>query len=175
MKRVTQFIFIVLLIQITGCANYMYQGELMATDSANQSRKVILYWPKTDPLIGEVKAGPAMLLTECGIPIMFQQQPEGIIFRGSSADDRLPGQAPGSLQDGNECGRFVDQSELKAISDGPLLVKVLCEPISDDFSVVDRTYLKAHDEPYEFDISETKEWTLLGSTPNAPEPPLCSD
>ena len=90
-----RFLFLAIALMLnTGCTNLLYQGELTAQDAFGNERHFLLYWTRTDPLIGQGKAGPAILLTECSplTRIDFADQPEGIVFRGTPGFDRLPGQ-----------------------------------------------------------------------------------
>lgn len=156
-----------------GCSNFLYQGSLTAPDSQGAPRKAILYWYKTEPLLGDAKAGPASLMTECGATLTFEERPQGLIFRGEAGRDRLPGSAQ-PLTDGAECGRIVDAASFVALKDGTVRVKILCEPVAgDEFSVVTRRYLKASDAPYAFEVDAQKRWSLFGTTIPAPAPPEC--
>src|SRR4051812_29452591 len=75
-----------------GCTNHLYQGEMIALDAYGRERQFIMYWTRTDPLLGMPKASPAVLLTECSPNgIEFSEEPEGVVFRGVPGRDRLPG------------------------------------------------------------------------------------
>ena len=156
---------------LNGCTNYLYQGSIKAEDSAGQQRQVVLYWSKTDPLVGDEKADMAHLLTECGSLVVFENQPEGIIFRGEPQRDQLV--SPQAITGGSpaetlECGRIQGPHRLADLGRGIVSLTIQCEPVSGEFSVQKRTYLKARNAPYEFDITESKNWSFLGSTPQAP-------
>lgn len=158
---------------LQGCANYMYSGELSAEDSDGNPRKVVIYWPMTDPLIGKRKAGPVMVLTECGIPIQFDQQPEGVVFRGNPQDDRLAdGDTPNVSE--FECGRLTEVSNLVTAGEGPLRFEIYCAPVNDEFSAIRRTYIAASGQPYEVVTTYEKSKSLMGKTMPAPEPPACN-
>src|SRR5664279_2599863 len=94
MMRIRFLLLAAALLLNTGCTNLLYQGELTAQDAFGKERHFLLYWTRTDPLLGQAKAGPAILLTECSplTRIDFADQPEGIVFRGMPGFDRLPGQ-----------------------------------------------------------------------------------
>jgi len=156
---------------LAGCANYVYEGEIQAPDSNGVERETQLYWTKTVPLIGRNKAGPAILRTACGTPVTYAQQSERIVFRGDPGKDRLAGQAD-NVAPGQECGRFVGRSRLADIPAGPVRLTIHCVPATGEFSI-GRAYLKARQEPYEFDVHEDKHWSFLGRTPALPPPPAC--
>ncbi len=158
---------------LQGCANYLYQGEITAQDSSGQERRVVLYWPKTDPLLGDPKAGPAILLTQCGARITFVERPERIVFRGTPSQDRPSGQDV-TISEGQICGRFVGEKRFVDIDGGTLSLIISCEPITSEFSL-NRAYLRASPDPYQFQIKEDKSWSLFGKVPDAPKPPACSD
>lgn len=172
--RKTSLIFLcILCLGAQGCATYMYQGSMDAMDSAGQERQFILYWPKTDGLLWPAKAGPASLLTECGNPVMFVERPEGIVFRGTPGQD-APATGPATMT-GPEipCGSFVGADRFVHIEDGPVLLLISCEPVTDEFSTQPRRYLKTRPDPYRIEITSTKEWSLFGKNPVAPDPPPC--
>jgi len=173
MNRVCSSTVCVALFLLQGCANYMYTGELSAQDSTGAERKVIVYWPMTDPFIGKRKAGPVMLLTECGIPIQFDQQPEGIVFRGNPNDDEVAkGNTPNESE--FECGRFADDRLLVDIEDGSVNFTIVCKPVNDEFSAITRSYIAARNESYEFSASSQKTTSFLGKTLEGPDPPYCT-
>ena len=150
----------------------MYSGELSASDSEGATRKVIVYWPMTDPLIGKRKAGPVMLLTECGVPVRFDQQEEGVVFRGNPNDDKyVDGETPNVSE--FECGRLSDVDRLVDAEAGALRFEIRCAPVNDDFSAFRRSYIAASDEPYEVITTYEKKKSLTGKTLEGPEPPIC--
>lgn len=156
-----------LLFFVSGCTHYSYQGNIEVADSSGVDRDVILYWSKTND-----KAGPATLLTECGPTIFFDEREEGILFRGSPANDAhadtgLP------VQDGDVCGKFLNEKRFVDIQKGELKLTITCKRLSDDFSINPRNYIAAKDTPYEFQISESEDWSFFGQTPAAPEVPKC--
>ena len=143
-------------------------------DSAGRERQVVLYWSKTRGLLTRPKAGPASLLTECGAPVMFVEQPQGIVFRGTPGQDRqVIGEADASLPTEIPCGSFIDRKHFVEIPSGPLKLTVFCEPVADEFSAGRRTYIQARPEPYEFDMTATRKWSLTGKVPEAPAPLPC--
>lgn len=162
---------------LSGCTNYLYQGSIKAEDSAGKQRQVVLYWSKTDPLIGDEKADIAHLLTECSnTVVVFENQPEGIIFRGEPQRDRVMNSAmDGNSSDNIECGRIQGVKRLTELDSGKVSLTIQCKPMSDEFSVRKRTYIKARETPYVFDITKSKKWSFLGSTPDAPKKPACNE
>lgn len=168
MRRITYFVLGFTLV-LSGCTNYIYEGRLTATDAYGNERHFILYWPKTDPLIGAAKAGPAVLLTECSTTrIDFDDRPAGIIFRGEQGRDRLPEKGATTAVD-QTCGKILGYAKLVNVPAGDLKVEIDCEPVSDEFAAQPRDYLKARSEPYVFPVVEkTKRWSLFGETLPAP-------
>jgi len=167
--KLTTYLLVICLGILSGCTNYMYQGQLSASDAYGQERQFILYWPKTEQLLGTTNAGPAILLTECSTTrIDFSDQPQGIIFRGEQGMDRLPG-SDAAVSDDQVCGKFLSYDKLADVPPGDLALQVDCEPIPDDFAAFPRDYLKARAEPYVFPVvEETRHWSLFGETPPAP-------
>ena len=160
----------------SGCANVLYQGDLVAPDASGKERHFVLYWTKTDPMLGQAKAGPAILLTECSpsTRIEFDDQPEGIVFRGMPGFDRLPRQTV-ALERDYVCGKVINYTTLREAHAGPLTMTIYCQPVpGDDFAVQPRNYLAALPEPYSFSIVEkTKTWSLFGETLAGPSVPEC--
>ena len=173
MRKQWLFLMLVLSLAAQGCANYMYQGRFDALDSDGREREFVLYWPKTDGVLWPAKAGPAMLLTECGNSMTFDQQPEGIVFRGSPGQDAPVEAAPGTAEQEFPCGSFIGPKKLTAIEDGPVKVLIKCKPLTDEFSTQTRKYLQARPEPYLIEVTSTKKWSLFGKTPQAPASPPC--
>lgn len=160
----------------SGCTNFLYQGELAAQDAYGKERHFVLYWTKTDPLFGQAKAGPAMLLTECSpsTRIDFDDQPEGIVFRGMPGFDRLPEQTV-VLDRDQICGKVLNYTTLREAHAGPLAMAIYCQPVpGDGFAVQPRNYLAVKPEPYSFPIVEKiKRWSLFGETLSGPPVPEC--
>lgn len=163
------------LLVISGCTNALYQGELTAPDAYGNERHFILYWTRTEPLLGQDKAGPAILLTECSLTrIDFSDQAEGVVFRGMPGEDRLSG-ATDTVALGQVCGILSDVSSLRQAGVGTLEVRIDCQPLPpDEFAVSKRNYLAASPPSHSFNIIEAKrEWSFLGQTLAGPEPPAC--
>ena len=179
MKRFTMMLAMLLLGNaLNGCTNYVYQGSIKAEDSQGKQRQMLLYWSKTDPLIGDKKADMAHLSTECGSLIVYENQPQGIIFRGEPQRDRLvPALAKPGANTSNtiECGRIQGASRLTELGSGKVSLTIHCVPLSNDFSVVKRVYPKARESAYVFEVTENKNWSLLGSTPELPAAPTCRE
>lgn len=168
---------IYLVVLLNGCTLSMYTAELDALNSNGEPRKALLYWPKTDQLIGAAKAGPVILMTECSTRrLNFDETESGIVFRGEPGRDRIPGQNE-TIADGTVCAKFETQSKLTELQAGELMLSVLCEAVYDEFSIQEGlytpAYLQASEAPYLFDVRESTSWSLFGETPKAPEPPEC--
>ena len=173
-----RFLLLVVSLWLTaGCVNSLYQGELAALDAYGKDRHFILYWTRTDPLFGQSKAGPAILLTECSplTRIDFSDRPEGIIFRGMPGFDLLPGQA-GAVE-APICGKILKYATLGDAGAGPLDVAIYCRPASgDSFAVQSRNYLAARPDPYMFPIDEKiRHWSVWGETLPGPPVPECRE
>lgn len=152
---------------LTGCTNYLYQGALTAPDSEGVERQVLVHWSKTDPLIGDAKASPVALDTGCGETILFVERNDGIVFRGEPGRD-FDADTDQAVAEGDLCGRVIGKTKLHELDDDTLELTIRCKPESDDFSFKKRTYVQARSEPYRFDISVSKEWSLLGKIPDSP-------
>jgi hypothetical protein len=175
MNRFSSPLIALALCLVTGCTNFLYQGEISSQDAYGRERHFVLYWTKTDPLIGLSKAGPAILLTECSplTRIDFSEQIEGIVFRGIPGYDRLPGQS-GATDPNLTCGKVTNYARWTEAKEGPLSVDVFCEPVQNDFAVEPRNYLAARQQPYTFPIVEKeKKWSILGETLHGPTVPEC--
>ncbi|MBI1920425.1 MAG: hypothetical protein HYS23_05000 [Geobacter sp.] len=175
MRRFGMILNVLALWITAGCANFLYQGEITALDSYGKERHFVLYWTKTDPLIGEAKAGPAILLTECSpfTRISFDEQPDGLIFRGMPGLDRLPGQG-GAVDPNLICGKVTNQAKWTEVKVGALAVAIFCEPVPNEFAVEPRNYLAVRPQPYTFMVAEkVKKWSFLGETLEGPPVPAC--
>jgi hypothetical protein len=162
---------------LTGCTHSLYHAELDALNSEEFPRKTVLYWSKTDKLIGGPKAGPILLMTACSTRrIHFDETENGIVFRGTPGQDRIPGQ-PGTVTEGTICGKVQSASKITDLQAGPLSLTVHCEAMTDEFSIrtglFSPSYLQAREEPYVVDVQEERDWSILGQTPDAPAPPAC--
>lgn len=157
------------------CTNYLYQGQLSAKDSAGNDRNFILYWTRYEPLCGEIKAGPAMLLTECSParPDFKDDPQQGIVYYGSSGFDIPIGQS--QTESGSfVCGKILNYGSLKDIKTGPVSVRIDCQAAEDEFTLPMRNYLAARVEPYTFPIvQQIKKWSFFGTTLPAPQAPDC--
>jgi len=175
MRRFILFVCASTLWLVSGCTNYLYQGEISARDAYGKERQFVLYWTKKEPLIGAATAGPAILLTECSplTRIDFSERAEGVVFLSSTDRDRLPGQG-GEVNPNLICGKFTGYARLTEVKEGALAVAILCEPIPNDFAVEPRNYLAAQVQPYSFPIVEkVRRWRVLGETLEAPPVPVC--
>jgi hypothetical protein len=162
---------------LTGCTHSLYHAELDALNSEEFPRKTLLYWSKTNKLIGAPKAGPILLMTACSTRrIHFDETETGIVFRGTPGQDRIPGQ-PGTVTEGTICGKVQSAAKITDLQAGPLSLTVHCEAMTDEFSIrtglFSPSYLQAREEPYVVDVQEEQGWSLLGRTPDAPQPPAC--
>jgi hypothetical protein len=171
MKPAPSLPALLFILTLSGCTNYLYQGELSGMDAYDKPNRFTLYWPKTEPLIGRDKAGPAILMTDCSTTrIDFSDQPEGIVFRGEPDRDRLAG-ATTTVTQNQICGKFIGPLKLAEVQAGALAVAINCEPMpADEFAAQPRNYPKAKAEPYIFQIVEKiKRWSWFGETLPGPE------
>ncbi len=175
MKKYSGLALLVLAGTLNGCATYVYQGSMSAPDSDGVQRDVLLYWTKTDPLMGEPKADMAHLRTACGALVVYENRESGVVFRGQAGRDRpVSGDQPATA-DGFECGRFVGKNSLRDVGAGPLELTMRCAPTSNEFSVQKLRYLKAREAPYRFQITESRQRSFFGATPDVPPPPPCRE
>jgi len=173
MNRYTRTVLPLLMLGLlSGCATYVYQGAITAPDSDGVPRKAVLYWSKTDPLLGAPKADMAHLRIACGALMVYENREDGVVFRGQAGRDRRMSGEPASV-DGFECGRLLGKRSLLEVGAGPLELTLHCAPVSNEFSVQKLRYLKAREQPYRFDIRESKTWSLFGAVPELPPPPPC--
>jgi len=159
------------LILLSGCTTYNYQGSLIAPDSNDMEREVVLYWNKTEPLIGSAKASELKLLV-CDTSISFVEIDEGIIFRGSPDRDIIA-ETNQPAPNGYICGKVLDEKKIVKIDQDELSLIVSCLPKNGSFSVKPRIYLKAQDKPYKFKINVSKEWSWFGKIPKGAAVPVC--
>jgi len=175
MKTWTRLITGVTLLLLSGCTNALYQGELTALDAYGKERSFLLYWTRTEPLVGHAKAGPAILLTECSLTrIDFTDQADGVVFRGTPGEDRLAG-ATDTVELNQVCGAIEGLTSLRDAKAGPLAVRIDCEPMPPDvFAAFPRNYLAASPPAHRIEIVEALHvWSLFGKTLPAPQPPQC--
>lgn len=176
MTRPAMLLGTLLFLLCGGCTNYLYQGELTARDACGNERHFLVYWTKTDPLIGLPETSPAHLLAECSpdTSIAFNDQPDGIVFRGVPGADRLPGpDLP--LNPDQECARVEGFSSLGEVGPGKLPVTFYCIPAGlSAGSTPARNYPAARREPYLFPITERLRHFSWRREPfAAPAPPIC--
>lgn len=172
-----KWICLVMVLLACGCTNALYQGEQTALDAYGQQRRFVLYWTRTEPLIGEAKAGPAILLTECSpTRIDFSDQQQGIVFRGMPGEDRPTGESATVAPD-QICGEIMGHDALRDIAPGPVEVRIDCQPMPpDDFDLQPRNYLAPSPPLHRFDMVETRRaWSFFGQTFEAPQPPACRE
>jgi hypothetical protein len=177
MTRIISLLLVGALSLLSGCTNYLYQADLQAPDAYGKDRQMVLYWTRTDQLIGKTKAGPAILLTECSplTRIDFKDRPEGVVFLGTPGQDHLSDD-PGAISQNTVCGKFISYQSLSEAKAGPLQVQMNCVPEQDDFAVEPRNYLAARPEPYQFQVEEkVHTWSLTGETLQGPAVPECRE
>lgn len=170
MKLMRYLLPVLLAWALPGCTNYLYQGQLSGMDAYGNKGQFQLYWTKTEKLIGSTKAGPAILRTECSFTaIAFEDQPEGIIFRGEQGKDRLSGNTS-TVGIDQPCGKILNHSKIADVREGELSITIGCEPMPpDDFDAQPRNYPKARTDPYIFSVVEKiKHWSLFGETLQTP-------
>ena len=175
------YLFIVLFsnfLFIQACTNTLYYGEIDAYNSDNKETKVVLYWTKTEPLIGTDKAGVAVLLTECSTRrLNFLERENGIVFFGEPGKDIQADQIPINTQN-IPCGKIVNEVSYENIQAGPLAVKIQCKAaLRDSFLAppegLSSSYIKAIDTPYTYDIMEKSSCSFFGETIDFPLQPTC--
>lgn len=162
-------LFLVPVLLLAGCTTYTYQGRITAMDSSQVEREVIVAWSKTDPLIGAPKADAIVLRTACGAPVTYDEKETGIFFFGVPGSD-LPLRPDLQKSQHVICGQVLGHTRVEDIGAGTLRLEILCTPKAGRFVGTKRRYLKARDEPYTFEISETKDWSFLGQDVVLPSP-----
>jgi len=169
--------FILLSGLLAGCSHTLYQAELDVSNSDSVMQKAVLYWSKTDKLLGTSKAGPIILLTACSTRrIDFVDADQGIVFWGVLGGDRRMGK-PAAIIKKTVCGRIANATRITDLTAGPLVVNIYCEAVSSDFSMTEGpytpAYIKASASAYNFMVTEDASWSLFGASISAPAAPVC--
>ena len=165
------FTALTLLILTSGCTHYLYQGDFEAKDNLDNPRQYRLWWTKTDPLVGDDKAGPIILNVACGPAKTFTEAEDGITFvAGADRFESVSGQTGDILT----CGKITNISRYLDYREGDIELAPLCIPkASDDgFSVVPVTFLSTSQETYRVPITVTEKWSFKDSA-LSPKPLDC--
>jgi hypothetical protein len=175
--RIQKSILAFLVIIIAGCTNTIYQAELSVLNSDDAKQKAVLYWSKTDKLVGESKAGPIVLMTACSTRRLdFVDTGSGVVFFGAPDMDKLVLSSEPVTQK-TVCGQINDANKITDLDEGPLSLNINCQAIIDEFSFRDGlyspVYIKASETPYRFEVNKESHWSFNGSIPDAPKPPEC--
>lgn len=176
-KRYCANLIFLSLLVYQGCTNKLYHGEIDASNSDNQESKVVFYWTKTELFIGNDKAGPGILMTECSTRrLTFLEREDGIYFFGTQGMDKLADQTPLTSQD-IQCGKIVNEMRFTDIQAGPVNIAIGCLADIDEFTVLtgrySPAYVKASKEPYAFAIMESSSWSFFGEPLDTPSQPEC--
>lgn len=161
MKKIFAIVLTCLLTM--GCAHTLYQGDFTAQNNLGEVRQYRLWWTQTDRWIGDSSAGPMKLDVACGTVVEFTESDNGIVFI-APADQYTPQ----NTQTGNNlvCGRIDNLDRFTDYKEGEeIRIVPICVPISDDFAVVQRTFLSISQSPYDIPIEVEKRtgFTLVGS------------
>jgi hypothetical protein len=165
------FTALTLLILTSGCTHYLYQGDFEAKDNLDNSQQYRLWWTRTDPLIGDDKAGPMILNVACGTAKTFTEVEDGISFvAGSDRFESVSGQTGVELT----CGKVTNLSRFLDYQKGDIELSSLCEPkpSDDGFSVTGVTFLSTSQESYRVPINVTEKWSFKDSA-LSPKPLDC--
>lgn len=160
-----------LIILTSGCTHYLYQGDFEAKDNLDRSQQYRLWWTRTDPLIGNDKAGPMILNVACGTAKTFTESEDGITFvAGADRFEAINGQTGEILT----CGKVNNLSSFLDYREGDIELVPLCKPkpSDDGFSVVPVTFLSTSQESYRVPITVTEKRSFKDSALN-PEPLDC--
>jgi len=177
MHKNKSIILILLSGWLVGCSHTLYQAELDVSNSDGAMQKAVLYWSKTDKLIGTSKAGPIILLTACSTRrIDFVDADQDIVFWGTLGGDRRTSGLV-ALTEKKVCGRITNATRIIDLTAGPLAVNIYCEAISSDFSMTEGAYtpayIKASESAYNFTVTKDSSWSFFGSSISAPAAPVC--
>lgn len=156
---------------LSSCTTYIYQGHIQALDSSQTEREVMVTWSVTKKGFFAREGDSILLLTACGTPITFTEQPDnrGIIFY--AAPGTVIPSRPELVQTNKvTCGEILDYKKVEDIPPGKLRVMVFCTPKPGRFSGAANRYLKASNDPYVFTVTESKEWSVLGKDVILPKP-----
>ncbi|MFT5658606.1 MAG: hypothetical protein ACI9KN_001887 [Gammaproteobacteria bacterium] len=161
MKIITS---ILLILFTTGCTHYLYQGDFIAKTSQDEVSQFRLWWSKTEPWIGDEKAGPIILSVECAAPITFTESSEGIVFEGGSDKyESTIGEAGPVLI----CGKLTNLKRSLHYNGGKILLTSSCKPIADEFAAIEPILLSPDVPTYKIPIKMTKDWSILSSALSA--------
>lgn len=147
---------ICLSILITSCTHYLYSGNFDAIDSKNKKSSYQLYWTKSDSIISKPKAGPAVL-KNCTQSYTFVEQDGGIVYEASK---------------NLVCGKFKGLSRFIDFESTYIEIYSTCalvSDVSDEFDLIDRTFLKQRSDPYRVEIQEESKFGFR--TSGSIEPP----
>lgn len=161
---------------LSGCAhNYVYSGTLEAEDSTGKTRKHLLYWNRTERIIGyDTVEGSVRMLPQCSLnTVAYDEQPNGIVFRARENDKQVIGEAAPDLKQ-RVCGKVMGANRIKDLAEGTVEVTVLCEDEPADELSRPKPYLKASERPYPFPVSK-HEVSNFSDEGNVPKRPYCKN
>ena len=168
MKIIAALTFIML---ASGCTHYLYQGDFEANDNLDNPRQYRLWWTKTDPLVGDDKAGPMILNVTCGTAKTFTEAGNGITFvAGDDRFESVSGQTGVDLI----CGKVTNLDRFLDYQKGDIELTPLCKPkpSDDGFSMTEVTFLSTSQETYRVPITVTEKWSFMDSA-LSPKPLDC--
>ncbi|TQV87278.1 hypothetical protein [Aliikangiella coralliicola] len=153
-----RIILTLLVLLLSGCTHYLYQGDFSANDAFGKERQYRLYWTKTDKFLFGSSAGPLVLDITCDAPKTFEENEQGIFlrlpkdeFEGSEVAD------PTAYY----CGEVKNLQKLDSYSSGPIQFSISCKPIVDEWARIKPVFIAQSDD-YQVDIKVVKDWSLFG-------------
>ena len=156
-----------LVLFVSGCAHYLYQGDFKAKNNLDEVSNFRLYWTRTDPFIGDDKAGPMVLNVECGTAIELTESETGIEFvEASDKYESINGETGNKIV----CARVTNLNRFLDYSEGDILISSLCKPIVDDegFSAIVPLFLATEPDLHRISINVKKKRSLISSAMKAP-------
>ena len=161
-------VVVLLLVFTTGCTHYLYQGDFNARNNVDETSHFRLWWTRTEPLLGDDKAGPMILDVACGVTVEFTESQRGIEFiAATDSYEPMAGQSIAPLV----CGKVTNLNQFLTYKKGDIELTSSCRPIVDDegFSAVVPIYLFADQASYRVPITVTEEWSFYDKALSAPK------
>jgi hypothetical protein len=134
------YLIIVLLLLIQGCTHTLYQGDLVSTNNLDQQQSFRLWWIKTSLFSRQKGDGSIRLDTGCS-RYGFTGSDKGLnVVLPADQYQSENGQQGDRLT----CATISNLKRIRDYKQGELTVETFCSPMSDDFSVVKKTFPKVN-------------------------------
>lgn len=163
MRNISGLFILVIAALFCGCTtNTLYMGTATLPASDGNLHTTMISWTSSEAPFREPKAGPIQIASECSErTIFFDQQGEGILFRGMPGSDLKDGHSVGQNE---ECGHIETTQPLTNLGPGTIELQIDCSPRTSVMTTKPNYYLAARSEPYRFSIREIVRVSSLGGT-----------